>query len=186
MNRRRGASLAELLVVMTACSVVMTLTSQLVCRVMRIQIESRAQVDVERNAMRLSDQFRSDVHRAKSAVTDDGDLAESVVLRLEFADGRLAEYSWDHGTAVRQVSGGEGPAARDEFEFPATADLAIQKTGTPPRLVLTLSTTPPAKPIGSDKPLAQPPTIPASLQAVAVIGRDTPSVTTRPIEEAPE
>ena len=54
-HRRRGVSLTELLVVMTACTVVMTLTSQLICRVMRIQVESRAHVDVERNAMRLAD-----------------------------------------------------------------------------------------------------------------------------------
>ena len=185
-HRRRGVSLTELLVVMTACTVVMTLTSQLICRVMRIQIESRAQFDVERNAMRLADQFRSDVHQAESAVTDAATLGENVLLQLEFADGQQAEYSRHEGTVLRQVSRAQEPIAREEFEFPAACKLAIQETGSPPRLVLTLSTSPLAARANGDNQLVSVPMIPASLQVEAEIGRDARFTATPQGEEASE
>jgi type II secretory pathway pseudopilin PulG len=186
IRSRRGISLIELLVVMSACGVVLTLTSQLLCRVMRIQIESRTQVDVERNSLRLSEQLRHDVHQARVAVTSRPELGNEVFLRLQFADGQQTEYSRHGGTVLRQASGNGSQASREEFVFPATCNLSIQQNGAPPRLTLTITTGPNEARSGDDEPLNRALAIPVSLRVEATRGRDLRFATAPARQEAPE
>lgn len=187
MSRSRHAvSLIELLVVMSALTVVLTMTSQLLCRVMRIQIESRAHVDVERSSLRLEEQFRRDVHAAQAAVTSQDELGKDVFLRLRFPSGRQAEYSRQGDTILRRLSGNGSQVAREEFVFPATCDLAIQQDGTPPRLTLTTTTGPNEARSGDDKPLNRALAIPVSLQVETVLGRDLRFATAPARQEATE
>jgi len=183
---RRAASLIELLVVMTASTVVISLTSGLLCRVMRIQVESRAHVDVQRNSLRLSEQFRHDVHAAETAVTSQDDLGDDVFLRLRFPDGRQAEYSRQSKVLLRRVSGNDTPVSREEFVFPATCDVAIQEEGTPRRLTLTITTGPNEARSGDDQPFDRPLAIPVSLQATSTLGRDLRFATAPGRQEAAE
>jgi hypothetical protein len=172
MNHRRGISLTELLVVMSACGVVISLSSSLVCRVMRIEIESRSLAAVERNALRLSEQFRHDVQQAQTAETPDNSAGEAVFLRLRFADGRQAEYSRQDDIILRKVSGNGLPTAREEFEFPATSRLEMQIVGSPQRIVLTISTPPVVATPSDDQPFQALNQRPVSLHAEATLGRD--------------
>jgi hypothetical protein len=164
----------ELLVIMSACTVLLTLTGVLLHRAMRIQMQSRAHVDAERTSLRLANQFRRDVHRARSAATGNSDPDENpFVLRLEFADGRTAEYSRDGGTVLRLESGGGKPAWREEFVFSAVDEIKIEDEDAPRRLILTMTAKPPAPPATVDKRLVRTRTVPMSIQAEAVVGRDS-------------
>jgi hypothetical protein len=183
---RRAASLIELLVVMSACTVVLTLTGELLCRVMRIQIDSRAHVDVERNSLRLAEQFRRDVHHAQAAVTGQDELGDDVLLQLRFPGGRQAEYSRHSGTVLRRVSGNGSQVSREEFVFPATCDLVIQEAGAPPRLTLTITVGPNEARAGDNKPLARALAIPVSLQVESTLGRDLRFAIAPDQQEVPE
>ncbi len=186
IRSRRAASLIELLVVMTASTVVITLTSGLLCRVMRIQVESRTHVDLQRNSLRLSEQFRHDVNAANAAVTDQDVLNAGDFLQLRFPDNRQVEYSHHGGTVLRRLSGHGNQVAREEFVFPATCEVAIQEDGQPPRLTLTITTGPGEAHSGDDKPLNRALSIPVSLRVEATLGRDLRFATAPTRREATE
>lgn len=179
---RRGMSLTELLVVMTACSALLTLSSSLVCRVMRVHVDARAYDNAERNATRLADSFRRDVHRAQSVTRGLASSRDSLLLQLEFSDGSHAKYSWLQSTVLREESSPDHPAAREEFELPASCDLAIEEVDAPRRVVLTLSSDikarlqedPKVRPIGQ--------LVPVAMQVEAVVGRDA-RLTASPVAE---
>jgi hypothetical protein len=183
---RRAVSLIELLVVMSATTVLITLTSGLVCRVMRIQVQSRAHVDVERNSLRLSNQFRRDVHRAQSAVTNRAQLKDNVFVLLRFAGGEQVEYSSRNGTVLRRVSGAGAVPAREEYVFPPMSDLTIAESGVPPRLVLTITArlTEEAGEVRRS-PVQTPLAIPVTLQVESQVGRDLRFVSATPQEAPP-
>ena len=172
MKTRRGASLVELLMIMSACTVVLTLTGVLLQRVMRIQMQSRAHVNVERSALRLSEQFRSDVHQARAAVTGNPEQDGVVFLRLESADNRVIAYSRDKGAVKRLESSSNQPTRREEFEFPAASVLQIEQQTAPQRLALTIILKPVDPAPTDNKPLASTSVIPVSLCAEAVVGSD--------------
>jgi hypothetical protein len=171
MKTRRAVSLLELLVIMSASTIVLTLCGLLLHRAMRLQIESRAHVDAERTALRLASQFRRDVHAARAAVTGNAEQANDALLQLELADGRTAQYSRDAGTVLRMESGGGKPEWREEFLFPTVNELTIEEEDAPPRLILTVTANPKAVP-PAGQPLAITRIVPLSIHAEAVVGRD--------------
>jgi len=181
---RRGVSLSELLVVMTACTALMTLSSQLVCRVMRTQVESRALADAERNTMRMADSFRHDVHRAQSFSIDLAAAGDVPFLRLELAGGRSVLYSRANGLVLRRESGAEQPSSREEFQLPAAAKLTVQKLDSPRRLQLTLSVDPAAQLRSDGKNSTNWPLIPVGLQAEAIVSGDS-RFAAAPVAEEP-
>jgi hypothetical protein len=168
---RRGISILELIVVLSASTVVLSLSSVLLQRVMRIHIQSRADLAVERTVLRLSEQFRRDVHQARAAVTNRAELGENTVLRLTFADDEPVEYSYDSGILERVQSKGGNRLAREEFAFPANSDLTIESPGTPQRLILTITTS--RSTDGDEQRVpARKLTIPLGVQIEAVVGSD--------------
>lgn len=179
---RRGVSLSELLVVMTACSALLTLSSGLVCRVMRVHVDTRAYNSAERNATRLADNFRRDIHQATSVVRDRASSRDSVFLHLELPGGREAKYSWEHGIVVREESGSDQPTSREEFELPMTCDLAIEELESPRRIALTLSSNLKAR--MQDDPKVRPvgQLILVNMHVEAVVGRDAKITATSAVE----
>lgn len=183
---RRGVSLSELLVVMTACSALLTLSSGLVCRMMRVHIDARAYNDAERNAARLSESFRRDVHRAQSISRPLATRRDAALLTFEFSDGRKGIYSRQNGTVLREESGADRPISRDEFDLPPACELEIEELDTPSRIVLTVSSDlraqlhedPRVQPVGK--------LVPINLRAEAVVGRDAKITAPSLAEEASE
>jgi hypothetical protein len=172
MRTRRAVSVLELVVIMSASTVVLTLTGVLLHRAMRIQMQSRAQMDAERTSLRLANQFRRDAHAARAAVALQGDENGGAFLRLEFANGRTVEYSRLAGTVRRLESGGSKPAWREEFLFPAINELRIDQASAPRRLTMTVVAKPVEQPSKEGKPLAATWAIPLSIHAEAILGRD--------------
>ena len=77
---RRGVSLTELLMLMSSCTMILSLCAVLLHRVMRVEIESRSIVAAERTSERLSHQFRQDVHQATGGEADGSKLKKNVFL----------------------------------------------------------------------------------------------------------
>jgi hypothetical protein len=149
MTRRRGISLVELLVVMTACTVIFTTSAGLIHRMMHADSRARAFYDVERSALRLSRQFRADVHQARNAVVFPEADETGAFLRLTVDEEQTIEYRHRDGLVTRVLAQrGMGPS-REIYAFPSYVKLDLSEAGPPRRLVLSLSaeptTTPDAK-----------------------------------------
>jgi hypothetical protein len=170
MKTRRAVSLVELLVVMTACSVVLTMSASLIHRIMHAQTKTREFFDVERSALRLSSQFRRDVHAASNATP--AEAGDGVFLRLQFADGQAVEYHRAKGQITRIKSLEGGTAAREEFKFPANVALKVEEEAEPRRLVLSLTANPIDTPDAGTKPVWNAHAIPVSFRAAAVLGSE--------------
>ena len=82
MTKRRGVTLTELLVVLSVCSVVMTISIALIQRAMHAERRSRTFFNLQRSSLRLADQFRADVRQA-SAIVDTTCCASSVDRRRD-------------------------------------------------------------------------------------------------------
>jgi hypothetical protein len=172
MKTRRGVSLVELTIIMSACTVVLTLSAVLMHRAMRTYAQATACRDAERSAMRLSDQFRLDVHQARAGSIDRATLGAGVVLRLELADGQTAEYRRQESAILRILSKDGSAVSRDEYVFSPSCKVNVVEAFEPRRISLTIATAPADPPVGNAKrPLAME-EVPVSLQAEAVLGRD--------------
>lgn len=172
IGTRRAVSLLELLVVMSACTVVLTLTSVLIVRAMRIQTQTTAYGDAERSALRLSDQFRADVHRARSAKVEEPGEGVGPLLRLESADGQQVSYFFERGIVQRSVLLEGQRISYEEFSFPTACEFVARKLQFPDRVELTV-----APPSSDGTEVANRPQTAVSLRPVglhveACIGRD--------------
>jgi len=139
MKNRSGLSLLELSATLTACTVIIATTTTVIERVMRVHTRSQGYVGVERDAIRLSNQFRADVHAARTATEVPADQNKGVFVRLEFPNGRLAEYARDGELVRRTETGGDKPAWREEYRCPANNELKLQREGDPSRLILLIT-----------------------------------------------
>jgi prepilin-type N-terminal cleavage/methylation domain-containing protein len=173
MRSHRGFSLVELLLALSACGVILTLSTGLIECIMRAEMRARKYVHVERTALRLASMFRNDVWQASEAAISSDDNKAGQVLRLTLAAGRSLEYRQQSGTIVRTLLDGEQVISRDSFAFPIEAEIQFEQTS--PRLVLLCVTKPPA-PTGSE-PEALPHHAfapPVHLEISARVARDGP------------
>jgi hypothetical protein len=169
MKSRRGVSLVELLLTMSACTVILTMSAALTHRVMHTQSRMRAFHDTERSALRLASAFRRDVHQAASAVTNDGELAGNF-LRLQLPEGETIEYRHEQGSVTRVHKQSSNLTAHEAYIFPAEVELTVRREAAN-RIVLTIV---PA--LRSEDSEAGSPsmthTTPAHLQVEATLSRD--------------
>ncbi len=138
MIHRRAVSLIELVVMMSAATVIIFLTSVLLHRVMHIQSRAWAQMATERSALRISSQFRHDVHAATSMTLGDEAEKEKVLVRLERMDGRSIVYSRSGDSLLRRESGGDKPEWREEYRLPPGIELELVEHEEPRRLSLVI------------------------------------------------
>lgn len=166
MRERRGISLVELLVVMSLGSVLLTTSAVVLHQIMHSHGKTRNFLAASRSGLRLSEQFRSDVHRAREVTTNQ--LDQDIVLRLQLGEAKVIEYSHVDGTVRRTQRDGEKTVSREEYSFPIGSHVAIHEESSPRLLRLSIST--PGDPAGS----AQPGFATAVyLQIEAQVGRDS-------------
>jgi hypothetical protein len=171
MSHRRAASLAELLVILSACTVILTTSVTLIHRAMHSQSASRVFFDCERSALRLSQQFRRDVHEANSATIENGSASSDPMLRLTFADDQTVEYRRAKDNVVRLVTQHSRAVSHDEFTFRSPLAWTLRQEDSPRRLILSLT----AGAAGSPSALGDelPPgafAVPMSLEVEACVG----------------
>lgn len=173
MKTRRGVSLVELLLVMSAATVILTMSAGLIHRIMHAQSKARSFVDVERTSLRLANVFRRDVHQAIDATAGDSDAGEGLFLRLKLPENQTIEYRRQPGAVLRLLLEDSRNVSREEFTFPPGIELTIRKDQ--PRLVvLSIHSRPGEMPTddGRSEPNAY--AIPVNLQVQAALSRDTP------------
>jgi hypothetical protein len=171
MRSRRATSLAELLMVMSTCSVILMTSAALLHRCMHIQSQTRRCGDVERSAWRLSDQFRRDVHQTLAGNVELENLGENNFLRLKQPGNEVLEYSYRE-TAVRRVLSRNGKAlSQEEFAFPPRCMLEIRQEESPPRLVLTVAGESYNASTAEGRRTPEAGTLSVGLQIEAVLGR---------------
>jgi hypothetical protein len=139
MKPRRAISVVELMVFMSAASVVLTMSAALVHQAMRTYSESRGFYDAQRSALRLARQFRRDAYEAKAASVDGDNLDDGVIVRLQLPGQQTVEYRHDARQIVRILSQPARPEKREEFMFPSPVELDLRGEDSPPRIVLTLT-----------------------------------------------
>jgi hypothetical protein len=168
---RNGLSLVELVAAVSACSVILTTCAVLLHRAMRADSDSRSFGDIERNAARLSNQFRDDVHKASVSLLDRSKTGNEVVLKLKLSKDQSLEYSCSVGKVLRTLTQDGKVRAREEFVFPQQSEFAIHERDSPKRIILSITTRP--KGVAGDvRPLKTYHAIPLSLQIEAVVNRD--------------
>jgi len=179
MSQRRGISLVELMLTLSACCVILTLSATLLHRAMHAQSKARLFFDGERSALRLSHSFRRDVHDASAAATGDEAGGDEVLVRLEMAGGQAVEYRQSGGRVDRTWQAEGRVLAREAFVFtPETRVVVAQES---PRLI-TLSIVPPVDTGTTNGPLL-PYTVPIQLRVEAVLGRNASLAETTQVPE---
>jgi hypothetical protein len=166
--KRRAVSLLELILAMSACTVILTLSAALLHRIMHAQSRSREFQDVERSALRLAQQFRHDVHAATDAFIE-ADLGEGRFLRLQLAGERAVEYRRSEGAVLRIVLEAGNTRGREEFAFPANIELTMSRD--PPRLITLSIASRPEESAPKDQSPAGAFDVRVNLQASAALNR---------------
>lgn len=183
MPRRRGISLVELLLTLSACTFILTMSAGLIHRAMHAQTKARLFFDVERSACRLGDSFRRDVHAAHSAAVGDEAGGGAVLLRLQLTGDQSVEYRQTAGRVERLWHVDGNVRAREMFVFPRDARLQAKQES--PRLLI-LSIAAPDDAADTDEPAERPLRpylVPAILQVEAVLGRNASLVESVDIPE---
>jgi hypothetical protein len=173
---RKGISLVELVVVMSAATVILTISAALLHRVMLAHSAARAFSDVERTSLRLANAFRSDVHQAVLATMFEPSPADGPFLRLELSSDKLSsgnrlEYRYEQGAILRMALDGERTVAREVFDFGQEINVAAQKDG-PRLLTLSISARPPGATSADGGSLSPAHAVPVRLQVEAALHRD--------------
>ena len=134
-------------------------------------MQSRATASAERTALRLSSQFRRDVHDASAAELNSSGKPQVAFLKLNLEGGRSVEYSHREGVVLRRESGDDAPEWREDFVFPTLSQLTIDDAeDAPRRLALTIAAKPMEQQAVAGKPLASPMATPTSLHVEAIVG----------------
>lgn len=125
MKNKSGYSLIEMIVVMTAGTVLMGIAVTLLCALLRAEGTGRALVERSTSLSRLADQFRRDVHAADEAVQGIHwpPDAEGATLRVPARNGepdahiRSIEYLAGEGTLKRLEWVGEEVASEESYDL---------------------------------------------------------------------
>ena len=122
--RRRGVTIIELMVVITALAILLGLTIGLMHSLLKLDRGARAHFVETSARARLAHQFRRDVHEAARVVPD------AKPFRLVRGDGRVIEYQARAGQILRAERKSETDEAvdhRETFRFPhsGTAQFSI-------------------------------------------------------------
>ncbi|MGI9427904.1 MAG: prepilin-type N-terminal cleavage/methylation domain-containing protein, partial [Bythopirellula sp.] len=141
MNKPQAFTLVEMLVCISMGSVLMGLALTMVHRTMRIEFAARSNSQVERTAIRLSSQFRHDVHRAQTA-SRNSLQAGAVTVRLVLPGERSIVYQLEQNIALRQQQRTAGQTQRESFVFPEDYHFQVEELTNPARLALILERDP--------------------------------------------
>jgi type II secretory pathway component PulJ len=130
-RRRRGITIIETIVLMTAVAAMLGLCVLMLQLLMRLNADSRARLDRATALDRLARQFRRDVHEAGAARQLEPPAAKVAGLRLEPGPSHAVEYQlMKNGKIARVETRGENLVRREIYDIP-------QRDSGRPRLKLT-------------------------------------------------
>ena len=126
-NRQRGFTLVELIVTISTASVLLTLATGVVHSTMRFESMSRQRAEVHRAAVRLSHDFRHDVHRASDfRISDRADQPHTI--RLTLPEGSEVTYQVTRQRVLREQRLNDLQVARETYDFPANYQVMFSQS----------------------------------------------------------
>jgi type II secretory pathway component PulJ len=130
-RRRRGITIIETIVLMTAVAAMLGLCVVMLQLLMRLSADSRTRLDGATSLDRLARQFRRDVHEAGAARQLERPAAKLLGLRLEPGPRHTVEYQlMENGKIARVETRNENLVRREIYDIPRSG-------GGRARLVLT-------------------------------------------------
>jgi hypothetical protein len=117
-------TLVEMCVTIAVMTMVLTLISTVLVRLLRIESSTRMQIVHMQTLSRLADQFRQDIHQAQRVVPSDDNAQQ--VLRVVFDEQITAEYTFRPGQVARELLQGAMPQARESYRVPSSMQLGCQ------------------------------------------------------------
>lgn len=142
MNRRRGISLIEMIAAMGIGAVMMGVAVALLYTLLETEGSGREHLRHGSVLGRLADQFRRDVHAAKSV----GDVADGEGRQFELAPGRTVTYRLEPGTLVRTEQVDAVVQRRESFALPPGTTTSIRIEADTDPTIVSLMITPVAEP----------------------------------------
>jgi hypothetical protein len=122
---RRGISIIETIVLMTAVAAMLGLCVLMLQMLMKLDGDSRARMAGTNALGRLAEQFRADVHAAKSGRVERPKLGQAG-LRLESGPDRTVEYRSDGASALIRLESDHGKLVRRErYEIPRSNPITL-------------------------------------------------------------
>lgn len=147
--RRRGWSLLELLVVITAASAMLTITAGLVFQMLKVGQSERAAVVAVATLERLAHDLRADARAASGPV----DLGPDRLM-LPMTEGRSVEYILGPREALRTVRRGDKIEHHEPYRWPRGSAARFESTrdGSVPVIALVILPPTAASPAKSSAP----------------------------------
>jgi prepilin-type N-terminal cleavage/methylation domain-containing protein len=132
MNRRRGASLIELMVVIAILTVIFGLVGVLFHRLFQAEQLSARTTVTEITTMRLADQFRRDIHAAQFVERPEATGESLPTLELKSSgDAPTIRYTGGLNKLQRDVMQGQKSVAHETYRLPSCS-ITFPKSQTDP------------------------------------------------------
>ena len=129
MNKRRGASLIELMVVISMATAVLVMIGTIFHRMFQAEQGSARTVLMERTTSRLAIQFRRDVHAARSAVRKTSPDGTAPILELKSqSDSITVVYFGGRDEVKRELVESGETKARETYRLPKCATTFPQQS----------------------------------------------------------
>jgi len=126
LGRRRGISMIEMMVMMTAVFVLLGMTVIVLQLMMRLDADGRGRLERAGSIGRLSRQFRSDVHAASEVEVVASDAKRPAGLRMTPERNRTIDYqAQGDGRLSRVETVGGKVAHRETFILPQTGAVRL-------------------------------------------------------------
>jgi len=136
MRQRKGSTLVELVLSMTAGSTVMLLAISLVHQTMMVTEKSKHRTDHNRTLDQLAESFRRDVHLAETVFSAIADSADSNTLTMRLTDNSEIAYSVYGSTVERKRKNGPEGNEFERFVLDPSSLARFWVLQTPGRAVL--------------------------------------------------
>lgn len=130
---RRGYTLIEMLVAITAGIVIMVVAAGMLNTLMRLEQQSHNRFTERAAVARLADQFRRDAHAALEAAAiapEEGKPAEGLAWQFTLADDHHVEYRSDLEGLLRTESVGDRTTAQERYAFATAVRVAVDLDST--------------------------------------------------------
>lgn len=123
-GNRRGFTLIEVTVLMTAVAVMLGLCVVVLQLALRLETDARGRFDRANVLNRLAERFRADIHGARGVESAPEKIE---VLRVDSASGRAIEYRINEaGEVARVETEGDKIVHREAFRAPQIAETRLE------------------------------------------------------------
>jgi len=126
-GRRRGITIIEVMVLMTAVAVMLGMCVILLQLALRLETDARGRFERATVLNRLAETFRADVRAARGVENIEADPKQPPALRVDSASGWSIEYRLKAaGEVARVVSDGDKVVHRETFQVPQTEGARLE------------------------------------------------------------